>query len=169
MKLCRHSFRFQRSNSVTAKKKTQTDKLWTNPWLVWHQQKLLKAVAFSAMFCSCSPFWNLTVYWTLNEISTNLVRLTVKLFVEIRYETSPFFLKRFYQHWWMQNFWKCMCWLSDCEEFLELLTRDDGVGFSLKNNVIGHSLCFGALRALRDKRQFFDMSIQKQAVIEDIQ
>ena len=52
---------------------------------------------------------------------------------------------------------------------MELLTRDDGVGFSLRNNVIGHSLCFGALRALRDKRQFFDMSIQKQAVIEDIQ
>ena len=170
MKLCRNSFRFQRSNYVTAKKKTQTeDKLWTNLWLVRHQQKLLKAVAFSAMFFSCSPFWNLTVYWTLNEISTNLVRLTVKLFVEIRYETSPFFLKKFYQNWWMQNYWWCMCWLSDCEEFAKLLTRDDWVGFILKNNVIVHRLSFCALRALRDKRQFFAISIQKQVVIKDIQ
>ena len=52
---------------------------------------------------------------------------------------------------------------------MELLTRDDGVGFSLKNNVIVHRLCFRALRALRDKRRFFAISIQKQAVIEDIQ
>ena len=59
--------------------------------------------------------------------------------------------------------------MSDCEEFVELLTRDDGVGFSLKNNVIVHRLCFRALPALRDKRQFFVISIQKQAVIEDIQ
>ena len=62
-----------------------------------------------------------------------------------------------------------MCWLSDCEEFVELLTRDDGIGFSLKNNVIVHRLCFRALRARRDKRQFFAISLQKQAIIEDIQ
>ena len=30
-----------------------------------------------------------------------------------------------------------------------LLTRDDGVGFSLKNNVSVHRLCFRALRAQR--------------------
>ena len=155
--------------SVTIKmKKTQTeDKLWTNLWMVRHQQKLLKAVALSDVFSS-SSFSNLTLYWTHNDFSTNLVWLTVKLFVEIRYETSPLFLKRFYHHWCMQNYWKCMCWLSDCEEFVELLTRDDGVGFSLKNNVIVHRLFFRTLRARRDKRQSFTISIQNQAVIEDI-
>ena len=59
--------------------------------------------------------------------------------------------------------------MSDCEEFVELLTRDDGVGFSLKNNVSVHRLCFRALRARRDKRQFYAIILQKQAIIEDIQ
>ena len=58
---------------------------------------------------------------------------------------------------------------SICGVHYSLLTRDDGVGFSLKNNVSVHRLCFCALRALRDKRQFFAISIQKQVVIEDIQ
>ena len=58
---------------------------------------------------------------------------------------------------------------SICGVHYSLLTRDDGVGFSLKNNVIVHRLCFRALRARRDKRQFFAISIQKQVVIEDIQ
>ena len=48
-----------------------------------------------------------------------------------------------------------MCWLSDCEEFVELLTIDDGVGFSLKNNVSVHRLCIRALRARENKRQFY--------------
>ena len=52
---------------------------------------------------------------------------------------------------------------------MELLTRDDGVGFSLKNNVSVHRLCFRALRARRDKRQFYAIILQKQAIIEDIQ
>ena len=51
---------------------------------------------------------------------------------------------------------------------MELLTRDDGVGFSLKNNVIVYRLCFRALRALKDKRQFFVISIQKQDIFADI-
>ena len=142
---------------MTAKKKIQTE------------DKLLKGGAFSAMLFSSSSLSNLTLYWTHNDFSNELVWLTVKLYVEIRNETSPFFLKRFYQHWWMQNYWKCMCWLSDCEEFVELLTREDGVGFSLKNSVIVHRLCFRALSASRDKRRFFAISIQKQTVIEDIQ
>ena len=62
-----------------------------------------------------------------------------------------------------------MCWLSDCEEYVELLTRDDGVGFSLKNNVGVHRLCIRALRACENKRQFYAISLQKQAIIEDIQ
>ena len=59
--------------------------------------------------------------------------------------------------------------MSDCEEIVELLTRDDGIGFSLKNNVIVHRLCFRALRTRRYKRQFYAISLQKQALIEDIQ
>jgi len=59
--------------------------------------------------------------------------------------------------------------LSDCEELVGFFTRDDGIGFSLKNNVIVHRLCFCALLARRDKRQIFAISIQKQVVIEDIQ
>ena len=59
--------------------------------------------------------------------------------------------------------------MSDCEEFVELLTRDDGVGFSLKNNVSVHRLCIRALRARENKRQFYAISLQKQAIIEDIQ
>ena len=56
-----------------------------------HQQKLLKAVAFSAMFFLSSSLSNLPLYLTHNDFSTNLVRLSVKLLLEIRYETSPFF------------------------------------------------------------------------------
>ena len=59
--------------------------------------------------------------------------------------------------------------MSDCEEFVELLTRDDGVGFSLKNNVSVHRLCIRALRAGQNKRQFYAIILQKQAIIEDIQ
>ena len=62
-----------------------------------------------------------------------------------------------------------MCWLSDCEEFVELLTRDDGVDFSLKNNVIVHRLCIHALRARENKRQFYAIILQKQVIIKDIQ
>ena len=51
---------------------------------------------------------------------------------------------------------------------MELLTRDDGVGFSLKNNVIVHRLFIRALHAFRDKRQFFAISLLKQAKIEDV-
>ena len=59
--------------------------------------------------------------------------------------------------------------MSDCEEFVELLTRDDGVGFSLKNNVSVHRLCIRALRARENKRQFYAIILQKQVIIEDIQ
>ena len=59
--------------------------------------------------------------------------------------------------------------MSDCEEFVGLLTRDDGVGFSLKNNVIVHRLCIRALRAGQNKRQFYAIILQKQVIIEDIQ
>jgi len=59
--------------------------------------------------------------------------------------------------------------LSDCEEFVELLTRDDGVGFSLKNNVSVHRLCIRALRARENKRQFYAIILQKQVIIKDIQ
>ena len=59
--------------------------------------------------------------------------------------------------------------MSDCEEFVELLTRDDGVGFSLKNNVIVHRLFFRALRARENKRQFYAIILQKQVIIKDIQ
>ena len=47
--------------------------------------------------------------------------------------------------------------------------RDDGVGFSLKNKVSVHRLCIRALRARENKRQFYAISLQKQAIIEDIQ
>ena len=50
-----------------------------------------------------------------------------------------------------------------------LLTTDDGVGFSLKNNVIVHRLCIRALRARENKRQFYAIILQKQVIIKDIQ
>ena len=50
-----------------------------------------------------------------------------------------------------------------------LLTRDDGVGFSLKNNVSVHRLCIRALRARENKRQFYAIILQKQVIIKDIQ
>ena len=56
-----------------------------------------------------------------------------------------------------------------CGVHYSLLTRDDGVGFSLKNNVSVHRLCFRALRTRRDKLQFYAIILQKQAIIEDIQ
>ena len=37
--------------------------------------------------------------------------------------------------------------VSDCEELVGVLTGDDGVGFSQKNNVSVHRLCVRALRA----------------------
>ena len=59
--------------------------------------------------------------------------------------------------------------MSDCEELVELLTRDDGVGFSLKNNVSVHRLNIRALRARENKRQFYAIILQKEVIIEDIQ
>ena len=59
--------------------------------------------------------------------------------------------------------------MSDCLEFVELLTRDDGDGFSLKNNVIVHRLFIRALHACKDKRQFYAIILQKEVIIEDIQ
>ena len=58
---------------------------------------------------------------------------------------------------------------SICGVHYSLLTRDDGVGFSLKNNVIVHRLCIRALLAHENKRQFYAIILQKQAIIKDIQ
>ena len=43
-----------------------------------------------------------------------------------------------------------------------LLTRDDGVGFSIKNNVIVHRLCIRALRARKISANFMPLSYKNR-------